>query len=300
MATNDENLLLGRRVAGASIAASLLLSVANVWIGYAAGSTSVFAAGLEFAGDVLASTLVFVAMTLAAKPPDADHPYGHGRIEILAGLSVGIILTAGGVGICYRSLQRIAEVHPPPELYAIWPLLTSIAVRSAMSTFKFRVGRRIGSGAILADAWNDAVDILSACAALCALALTLYNPSRFLAADHYGGFSVGLFVIYTGLRVLRENSLDLIDTMPPADLIAQIKNTAMEVDGVLGIEKCYARKTGLQHHVDIHVEVDPGITVADAHEIAADVRLHIRRALPSIADVLVHIEPHGMGSLGPM
>src|SRR6185436_2018743 len=113
MESNNQSLLLGRRVAGASILASVLLSTFNIWIGYASGSTAVLAAGLEFLGDVLASLLVFVAMGLAAKPPDEDHPYGHGRIEILAGLSVGIILAAGGAGICYRSLQKIMEVHPP-------------------------------------------------------------------------------------------------------------------------------------------------------------------------------------------
>ncbi len=295
-ATNAGNLRLGRRVAGLSIAASCLLSVSNIWIGYAAGSTSVVATGLEFLGDVLASILVLVGMTLAAKPADAEHPYGHGRIEILSGLSVGLILAAGGVGICFRSLQKITEQHPPPDLYSIWPLLGAIAVRSGMSTLKFRVGRRIGSASLVADAWNDAVDILSAAAALCALGLTLYDPARFLAADHYGGFAVGLFVIYTGVRVLRETSLDLIDTMPPLDLIERIKAAALQVDGVQGIEKCYARKTGLQHHVDLHVEVDPGISVAHSHDIATNVRAHIRQIMPEIADVLVHIEPAGLGN----
>ena len=165
-----------------------------------------------------------------------------------------------------------------------------------MSTIKFRVGRRIGSGSLIADAWNDAVDILSASAALCALALTLYDPTRFLPADHYGGFAVGLLVVYTGLRVLRDSSLDLIDTMPSTELIKQVKAAALEVAGVRGIEKCYARKTGLQHHVELHVEVDPRITVAEAHDIATEVRLHIREVRPEIADVLVHVEPHGMGT----
>lgn len=294
-ASNAGNLRLGRRVAVLSIAASCLLSVSNVWIGYAAGSTSVVAAGFEFLGDVLASILVLAGMTLAARPADAEHPYGHGRIEILAGLSVGIILAAGGLGICFRSLQKITEQHPPPGLYSIWPLLAAIVIRSVMSTLKFRVGRRIGSASLIADAWNDAVDILSASAALCALGLTLYDPARFLPADHYGGFAVGLFVIYTGGRVLRETSLDLIDTMPAPDLIERIKAAALQVEGVHGIEKCYARKTGLQHHVDLHVEVDPRISVADSHDIATNVRAHIREALPEIADVLVHIEPAGLG-----
>ena len=295
MPSNERNLRLGRRVAGASIAASILLSAANIWIGSAAGSTSVLAAGLEFLGDVLASLLVFVAMGMAAKPPDEDHPYGHGRIEILAGLSVGIILAAGGVGICYRSLQKITEVHPPPSLYSIWPLIGAIVVRGSMSTFKFRIGRRLRSSSLIADAWNDAVDILSAAAALCALALTLYRPDRFLVADHYGGFVVGIFVIYTGCRVLRETSLDLIDTMPSVELIQQIRDAAMDVPGVLGVEKCFARKTGFQHHVELHVEVNPRIEVAEGHDIATNVRLHIRKRLPEVADVLVHVEPHGLG-----
>lgn len=295
MTTNTENLRLGRRVAAASILASVLLSTGNIWIGYVAGSTSVSAAGFEFLGDVLASVLVLTGMTLAARPPDADHPYGHGRIEILAGLSVGVILAAAGVAICVRSLHKITEVHPPPQLYAIWPLVAAIAIRTGMSTLKFRVGRRIQSGSLMADAWNDAVDILSATAALSAVGLTLLDPVRFLAADHYGGFTVGIFVIYTGLRVLRETSLDLIDTMPPAELVERIKNSAMQVPGVRGIEKCFARKTGLQHHVDLHVEVDPAISVAESHDIATSVRLHLRKTIPEIADVLVHVEPYGLG-----
>lgn len=293
--SNDDGLRLGRRVAGASIAASCVLAVSNVWIGYAAASTSVVAAGFEFAGDVIASAFVLAGMSLAAKPADANHPYGHGRIEILAGSSVGLILAAGGVGICLRSLQGIPQMHPPPAVYSMWSLLAAIVIRTGMSILKFRVGRAIGSGSLIADAWNDAVDILSAAAALCALALTVYDPARFLAADHYGGFAVGLFVIYTGLRVLRETSLDLIDTMPRTGLIERIGAAALQISGVQGIEKCYARKTGLQYHVDLHVEVDPGITVAESHEIAKNVRVHIRKTMPEIADVLIHIEPSGLG-----
>ena len=295
MANDHDNFRLGKQVAIASIAASCILSAANVWVGYAGGSTSVVAAGFEFLGDVLASVLVLTGMILAGKPADANHPYGHGRIEILAGLSVGMILAAGGVGICVRSLHEVTKVHGPPAIYSIWPLLAAIIIRTSMSTVKFRVSRKIGSASLMADAWNDAVDILAAATALGALALTLYRPEQFLAADHYGGFAVGLFVIYTGLRVLRETALDLIDTMPKEEFIERIKSTALQVRDVEGIEKCFARKTGLRHHVDLHVEVDPGITVAESHDIATNVRAHIRDTIPEVADVLVHIEPRGLG-----
>jgi cation diffusion facilitator family transporter len=234
-------------------------------------------------------------MTLASKPADKEHPYGHGRIELLSGLAVGLILAAGGIGICYRSLQSVTEVQAPPRAYSAYPLIFAILVRSVMSVIKFRVGRGIGSVSVIADAWNDAVDVLSAVAALCALALTFFNPSKFLMADHYGGFAVGLFVIYTGLRVLRDASLDLIDTMPPTTLIEKVRATAMRVHGVVGVEKAFGRKIGLQHQLDLHLEVDPTISVSVAHEIAANVRARIRADLPEIADVLVHIEPHGLG-----
>jgi cation diffusion facilitator family transporter len=249
------------------------------------------AAGLEFTGDVVASTVVVFGMKVASRPPDANHPYGHGRSETLAGFVVGMVLVLGGSGICIHSLQNVGEIHSPPAGYAFWPLCSAIVIRSLMSTFKFRYGRRIQSAALVADAWNDAVDVLSAFAALVAFGLAVYNPARFLAADHYGGFVVGLFVIVIGLRVMRETSMQLIDTMPDEKLIADIRNAAMSVPNVCAVEKCYARPTGFQHHVELHIEVDPNITVSESHEIATRVRIHIREKLRSIADVLVHVEP---------
>ena len=103
-------------------------------------------------------------------------------------------------------------------------------------------------------------------------------------------------MIYTGLSVLRGASRDLIDTMPSNDLVKEIRGQSMQVAGVLGVEKCMGRKTGLQYHIDLHVEVDPSITVSASHEIATAVRAHLRRQIPAVADVMVHVEPHGLGS----
>jgi cation diffusion facilitator family transporter len=274
-----------------SILASAVLASGNVTVGLLAGSTSVVATGLEFVGDVLASTVVLAGMIIASKPADLDHPYGHGRFETLAGLVVGMILAGGGAGICFRSLQDVSKVHAPPSAYASFALVGAILVRGVMSTLKFRVGRRIQSSSLVADAWNDAVDILSATAALVALGLTLSNPARFLAADHYGGFTVGLVVILTGLRVMRDASRDLMDTMPDGRALDEIREVVLRVHGVVGVEKCFARRTGLQHHVDIHLEVDPNLTVWESHDIATQVRVYLCQQLEWIADVLVHVEP---------
>jgi cation diffusion facilitator family transporter len=286
---------LGRRVAVAAIGASAILAVLNIVAGVLTESTSVFATGLEFAGDVLASTIVLLGMIVGGRPPDEDHPYGHGRVETLAGFTVGMLLVAGGSGISWSSLRSVGDIHAAPSIGAVGVLVIAIVVRGGMSTMKFRIGRRIGSMSLIADAWNDTVDILAALAALTAVGLSVYDASRFRAADHYGGFAVGIIVVLTGLRVLREASLELVDTMPHDDRIVRVRKVAESVPGVLGIEKSYARKTGFRYHVDLHIEVDPMATVEMGHAIAGHVRTKVKAELGWVADVLVHVEPAESG-----
>ncbi len=282
---------LGKRIALISVAVSAVLAVSKIIIGLMAGSTSVVADGLESAGDVVASAFVFLGIALAVRPADEDHPYGHGRYETLTGLVVGLVLFLGGIGICYRSLRNIGEVHEPPAAYALIPLAVSFVAKAVLSTAKFRIGKRIRSAAVIADAWNDFVDILSATAAMTAVGLTLFDPSRFLPADHYGGFTVGLIVIFTGLRVAKETTSRLSDRMPEPDLLNKVRAVALSVPGVSGVEKCFARNTGLQYHVDLHLEVNPEMTVRESHDIATAVRFAVRQQLDWVADVLVHVEP---------
>lgn len=291
MAALDDPYRRARRLTSVGIGVSAALAASNIAVGVMAHSTSVVATGVEFVGDVLASSIVLVGMGLAARPADDNHPYGHGRFETLSAFVVGAILSVGGVLICYQSAQGIGTRHLPPGASAVVALGIAIVLRTVMSTVKFRLGRRLGSSALVADAWNDAVDILSAGAALVAVALAIYDPARFLAADHYGGVVVGVVVVFTGLRVLRDASLELVDTMPPAKLMNQILDVARSVPGVDGIDKVFARKTGLQHHIDLHIEVAPTLTVAASHAIAGHVRATLRHELPWVADVLVHVEP---------
>lgn len=287
----DAGARTGRRIALAGIGTSAVLATLNIVVGLVTQSTSVTATGIEFAGDVLASTVVLLGMIVAGKPADSDHPYGHGRIETLAAFALGLILAAGGGGICWNSLREVGAVHPPPSAVAVAALVLAIVVRGVMSAIKFRVGRRIRSASLVADAWNDTVDILAALAALTAVGLAMYDAERFLAADHYGGFAVGLIVILVGLRVLRDASLELMDTMPAGEMIERVRAAAAAVPGVTGVDKVFARKTGFKYHVDLHIEVDPALTVAAAHVIAGQARSRVRERLGWVADVLVHVEP---------
>jgi cation diffusion facilitator family transporter len=173
----------------------------------------------------------------------------------------------------------------------VWPLLASLVAKSGLATAKFQVGKRMRSAALMGDAVHDTTDCVSALTALAAVALTIVSPQRFYNADRYGGLAVGLIIILAGIRVARETALQLMDTMPSDKMMAEIRAAAAQVPGVLGIEKCFARKTGLSYHVDLHMEVDPEMTVRQSHDIAHEVRMRVVDQVEWVADVLVHVEP---------
>ncbi len=282
---------IGQRVAVTGMFVSGALALIKIYAGVHGHSTAVVADGFESAADVIASGFVLFGLTIAARPADDNHPYGHGRIEILTGLLIGLVLTAGGSLISWESLQRIGAAREPLAAFVVWPLLISLAAKMGLASLKFSFGRKLKSAALTADAWNDAVDTISALAALVAVGLTLLDRVRFAEADRYGGGVVGLIVIYAGIRVTYDTSMQLMDTMPDQRLIAQLRSLALGVTGVRGVEKCFARKTGFRYHVDLHLEVDPEMTVRQSHKIAHDVQLHIKEQLDWVADVLVHVEP---------
>jgi cation diffusion facilitator family transporter len=289
--------LAGRRIAITSMLISAGLAATKIVIGLHASSTATVSDGIESAGDVLASGLVLLGLIIAAKPPDNEHPYGHGRLETLSALAVGMLLVATGVLIAFESLHLSHASGQTPAAYAIWPLIASILIKSVMSASKRHYGRKIQSSGLIADAWNDTVDILSGTTALLGLGLTLLAPEKFAAADHIGGSAVGVIVVFLGIRVVRDTVVQLMDTMPDPEAMHRIRMAGLTVPGVLGIEKCFARKTGLKWHVDLHLEVDPAMSVYESHEIATQVKAKIRSEIDWVADVLVHVEPHMLATI---
>jgi cation diffusion facilitator family transporter len=279
-----------RRAAIVSIAISAALSSVKITVGVAAHSVALVSDGFESAADILMSGLVLFGLWVAAKPADDDHPYGHGRFEILTGLAIGAVLAMAGAGISWRAISERNDQHTP-ALFALWPLLGAALLKGILWTTKMRIGKKSGSVALSADALNDAVDMCSGIVALIAVGLAIHFPNL-RSADHWGGFAVGLFVIFFGLRVVRETALQLMDTMPEGAQMDEIRSVALRVPGALAIEKCFARKTGLRYHVDLHLEVDPELTVRDSHDIATAVRIAVKDSVNWVEDVLVHVEPH--------
>ncbi len=286
---------IGRRIALLSVSVGIVLALAKILIGMRAGSASVVSDGMEAAGDALSSAIVYAGLWLASKPPDYEHPYGHGRYETLAGLAVGAMLLLAGAAIFWNGLVHLGD-RSALKAYALYPLAAAVFLKVGLSVMKFRVGKRIKSMALEADAWHDITDLLSTGVALGAVGLTLVDPIRFGMADHVGGIIIGTIIFFLSVQVVRRTVLQLLDTMPEAGKMGEIREVALAVPGTLGIEKCFARRTGLKYHVDLHLEVDPEMTVRESHEIATEVKLAVKSQLRWVADVLVHVEPSGMST----
>ena len=294
VAANDATIsreeLIGRRIALISMSVGAALAAAKLFVGIEVGSTSVLSDGLEASGDVLSSGIVYAGLWLASKPPDYEHPYGHGRYETLAGLAVGAMLLLAGAAISWHSITSL-DIRTHLQTYALYPLIAAIFIKIALAAVKFRTGRKIASSSLEADAWHDITDLLSTGVALVSVLLTLANPLRFGMADHVGGIGIGIIIFFLSVKVVRRTVGQLVDTMPEPVKMAEIRTAALGVPGALGIEKCFARRTGLKYHVDLHLEVDPDMTVRESHEIARRVKFAVKGTVPWVADVLVHVEP---------
>lgn len=287
----DREATIGRKIALASMSAGVVLSIAKIVVGVHAGSASVVSDGMEAAGDVLASAIVYAGLWLASKPPDAEHPYGHGRYETLAGLGIGAMLLLAGGGIFWHSLTHLEQRSPGLESYALYPLVAAVIIKIVLAVVKFRASKYIGSTALEADAWHDITDLLSTAVAFTAVIVALTNPQVSGPADRAGGLIIGGIIFFMSVQVVSRSVGQLLDTMPDKSKMNEIRQVALRVPGALDIEKCFARRTGMKYHVDLHLEVDPDITVRESHRIAAEVRNLLRDRLSWVADVLVHVEP---------
>ncbi|HEX4773165.1 MAG TPA: cation diffusion facilitator family transporter [Bryobacteraceae bacterium] len=299
MATTDAGIrsneeIFGRRISLLSCSIGAALAVTKIVVGMKAASNAVVSDGLETSGDVLSSLIVYIGLLLAGKPPDAEHPYGHGRYETLAGLAVGGIILLTGAGILWHGFN-VTGLKEPLRSFALYPLVAAAGAKIALAAIKLRVGKKIESSGLQADAWHDMTDLLSTVVAFCAVTLTLIDPIRFGFADRLGSIVISVIVIFLAIQVVHRTVDSLLDTMPEDARMAEIRAVALSVPGTLGIEKCFARRTGLKYHVDLHLEVDPQMTVEASHDIATQVKIAVKDRLAWVADVLIHVEPASLG-----
>lgn len=289
----NSNYKQGQRLAVIGMAVSAGLALVKITGGLFTQSTSLSADGVESASDVLASAIIWGGMTIAQRPATDQFPYGFGRAESLAGKTVGTILLMSAVLLATHSTHRLFSPAVNLPAWILVPLGVSFLLKGLLALVKFRTGRKIRSSALIADSGNDAVDTLSAAVAGAAIILNLIDHQRFAYADALGGLAVSFIIFVMGIGIFRRTSQELMDVMPDVSLVNEVRAVAGKTPGVARVEKCLGRKSGTQFFFDLHIEVDPMMTVYDAHEVAHAVKDKLMQKCDFVKDVLVHVEPEG-------
>jgi cation diffusion facilitator family transporter len=291
--SNDpaSNMQTGARVALAGMVVNVLLAAAKVTAGLLGNSYVLIADGIESVLDIGGSAIIWGGLKFASRPPDATHPYGHGKAEPLAAgiVAVGVLLAAFGLAV--QSVWEIYQPHHAPAPFTLIVLVVVVAVKEFLYRSVIRLGKNVESTAVQTDAWHHRTDAMTSIAAFIGISIALIGGERWQSADAWAALFACAIIGANGYRLLFPALHEMLDTAPRGEIVATIKRAAASVPGVREVEKCLVRKMGLSFYVDLHVGVDGKISVRDGHRIAHEVKDAIRQSDPRIADVLVHVEP---------
>jgi cation diffusion facilitator family transporter len=281
----------GLRATFTGLAVNLFLAISKLVAGIVGHSHALVADAVESLADVFSSLIVWRALVVASEPADEDHPYGHGKAEPLAAAIVSVLLLAAAAWIVVQSLKEIGSPHEAPAPFTLVVLLVVVAVKEALFRYALNTSVSMQSAAVQTDAWHHRSDAITSFAAAVGITIALIGGEGYESADDWAAMAAACVIGWNSWRLLRPALNELMDRAPGRELIEQVRDIARATPGVRGVEKCLARKMGYQYFVDLHVEVDPMMTVLRSHEIAHQVKDIVRQQIPAVRDVLVHIEP---------
>ncbi len=259
-------------------------------------SQAVLADAVHSLSDVATDLAVILGVRYWSAPADEEHPHGHGRIETLLTVAIGLVLASVAVGIGVRAIRGLRDgVELAPSAIALVAALVSIVVKELLYRWTARVGRRVRSSATLANAWHHRSDAFSSLPAAAAVAVALVAP-QWAVVDRVGAVVVCLLILQASWRIVSPAINELIDAAAPARIRRRIERLALEVDGVEAANAVRTRYVGSEIAVDLHVEVDGGLSVAEGFSIAMAVRRKLMEEGPNVADAIVQIEPVTLGA----
>lgn len=287
----NARLFAGSRLAMFGALVNTVLAVGKIACGVLGHSYALIADGVESTLDIFSSLLVWVGLRFAALPPDETHPYGHGKAETLATIAVGFSLIATAVLLAVESVREILTPHHAPAPFTLVVLVIVIVIKEVLYRKVSQRGAEIGSMALESDAWHHRSDAITSAAAFVGITIALVGGDGYESADDYAALLACLVIAFNGIRVLGPAINEAMDVAPPPHIEQDVRLVALGVQGVRGLDKCRVRKMGVEFYVDIHVLVSGEMSVRDGHTIAHGVKDAVREQMPSVADVLVHIEP---------
>lgn len=286
----------GLRAILLGIVVNALLGGAKFLAGIFGHSHALIADATESFADIFNSLIMWRGIAVAAAPADEDHPYGHGKAEPLAAAFGAVMLLAAAIWISAKAawdIDRWANGfhRPQPQWFTLVAVGVVVLTKEILFRFVSREGADTDNAAVTTDAWHHRADAITSVAAAIGIAVALVGGPKWVCADDVAAIFAALIIGWSGWRLLLSALGDLMDQSPNPQLARQIRQLASDTEGVLSVEKCFVRKAGHLLFVEMHVEVDPQMTVLRSHEIAHAVKDKVRDAMPAVGDVLVHIEP---------
>jgi cation diffusion facilitator family transporter len=284
----------GLRATFVGMAVNAILTGTKFTVGVLGHSNALIADAVESLADMISSLIVWRGLVVAAAPADREHPYGHGKAEPLAAAFVATMLLVAAGFIAWRSANALTlETREMPHAFTLYVLMGVVLIKELMYRFVSKEAGSLESITLYSDAAHHRSDAITSLAAAVGISVALMGGPKFAKADDAAAIIAACIIGYNGFHLLRPAVNELMDTSPNRALVQEIEKAACEVEGVHAVEKCLARKSGYNYLVDMHVEVDPQMTVSNAHKISHRVKDHVKAKVPEVSDVLVHIEPAG-------
>ena len=285
--------LRGARFIVVGVFINLVLAIVKGVAGVLGNSYALIADAMESSLDVFQSIVVWSGLRIAARPPDDDHPYGHGKAEPLAAVAVAMGLLFGALVIALQSVREIIAASTAPAPFTLLVLVLVIASKETLFRVMSGVGKAIESTAVRSDAWHHRSDAITSAAAFVGIGIALAGGKGYENADDWAALFACMIIAFNGFRLLKPALSEVMDTAPDPAIEAEVRSVSMSVAGVRSLHTCWVRKMGFEYFVDLHVKVDGTITVHDGHDVAHRVKDAIRTSNPRIRDVLIQIEPEG-------
>lgn len=279
------------RAARIGLAVNVGLAAVKLIGGLVGQSFALIADAVNSIGDVVTTIVVLFALRVAQRPPDDEHPYGHTRAEAIAASNVALLVVVSAVFVGWEAVQRFGLRHEPPPAWTLWIAGFNVLIKEGLYQYKVRVGRRTGSAAIVANAWDHRSDAFCSLAVLIGLAAIRFGGPSFVGADEVASMVVVTAIVWSGVQLFRSSASELMDPQADSEFVGGIRRAAREVEGVRDVEKLWVRKSGLEFFADIHIQVDPHLTVAAGHRIGHQVKARLLDQFPGLRDVLIHLEP---------
>lgn len=274
-----------------NILLNLGLAGVKILSGFLGSSYALIADGIESLLDIFSSTIVWGGMKIGSLPPDKNHPFGHGRAESLAGVTVSITLLVAAIVIAVQSVREIFMPHHAPAPFTLLTLVAVVLIKEMMYRFLWKTGSAIQSISMKVDAWHARSDAMTSLAAFIGISVSLVAGPGYESADDWAALAASGIIFYNGSRMLMTSIDDIMDSAVAPEIEQEFRRVARTISGVIDIEKCRLRKSGLNFFVEVHVVVDGDLSIKKGHDIAHEVKSALMSSDPHILDVMTHLEP---------